>query len=93
MVGVGIELALVLGQGLDRGSTTGGVGIRFRSGEAIDVGVVGVERSEHVVEGAVLHHQHDDVFQLLDSRVGSIRRHYVVPEIERETMPILTRCR
>ena len=40
MVRIGVELALVLGQGLDLDQGTGGVRVGLGAGEAVDVGVV-----------------------------------------------------
>jgi len=65
VVGVGIELTLILGGGGNRDGHAGGVRIGFLPGEPVDFGASGVERSQHVVKGTVLHHQHDNVLQIL----------------------------
>jgi len=72
MVGIGVKLALVRGKWLDRDVCAGRVGIGLRAGKAVDVGICGFERPEHVIEGAVLHHQDDDVLETLNSRQSSV---------------------
>src|SRR5262249_43397119 len=67
VIGVGVELALKLRFGLDLYRFVCCIEIRFVTGEAIDRGVFSLESSEHVVEGAILHHQDDDVFQCVQS--------------------------
>lgn len=75
VVGVGVELALVLGERLDFDGSAGGVGVGLGAGEAVDVGKFFLERAEHVVEGAVLHHEHDDMLEVLNSGQGSVKCH------------------
>ena len=65
MVGVGIKLALELGERLDLGRLVGGIGIRFGSGKAVNIGILCLQGSEHVVERSILHHQDDDVGQII----------------------------
>ena len=65
MVGIGIELALELGERLGGRRGARRVGIGLRPVEAVDARVGRLQRTEHVIEGAVLHHQHDDVFQFV----------------------------
>ena len=67
VMGVWEELAAEFGARLDRDDGSGGVRIGFVAGEAVDEGVGGFEGSEHVVEGAVLQHENNDVFESLDS--------------------------
>ncbi len=75
MVGVGIELALVFSFGKDVDLGSGGVGIGLVAGEAVDGGILGFESAEHVVEGAVLHHENDDMLEVFDSGFGSVWSH------------------
>lgn len=79
MVGIGVELALIFGlrQNGDLGS--GGIGIGFVAGETVNGGMLGFECSEHVIEGAVLHHENDDMFELLDPGFGPVWRHCLAP--------------
>ena len=79
VIGVGVELALVFGERLDGCGSVGRVGVGLVAGKTVDVGVDRVERSEHVVERAVLHHEDDDVLELLDTGFGLIWRHWNCP--------------
>lgn len=72
VIGIGIELALVFRQRLDRHLSAGGIGIGFVAGEAFDGCFEG---AEHVVERAVLHHENDNVLELPDSGLGSVWSH------------------
>jgi hypothetical protein len=67
VVGIGIELALIFGLRQDRGLSAGGVGIGLVAIEPVDGWILRLQGAEHVVEGAVLHHKHDDMLELLDS--------------------------
>ena len=75
VVGVRVELALELSVGLDFYGRALGVGIGFVSGEAVDLGVFLHQPAQHVVEGAVFHHQDDDVLEVVESG----RRHTPSP--------------
>ena len=65
VIGIRVELTLEFSERLGQGGLAGRVGIELRPVEAIDAGVRRFQRTEHVIEGAVLHHQHDDVFQFV----------------------------
>jgi len=39
--------------------------IRFIARETVDLGVLRFQPSQHVVKGAVFHHQNDDMFELI----------------------------
>lgn len=75
MIGIGIELALIFGERKDWDLGSGGVGIGLITGEAVDGGVLGLEPAEHVVEGAILHHENDDMLEVFDSGFGSVWSH------------------
>ncbi len=75
VVRVGIELALVFGLGLDGYLGSSSVGVSLVAGEAVDGGILRFEGAEHVVEGTVLHHENDDMLELLDSGFGSVWSH------------------
>jgi hypothetical protein len=68
MVGIGIELALELGQRCDLGRFVGGVRISLIADEAVDSRVCRAESPQHVVERAVLHHEYDHVLEIVQSR-------------------------
>ena len=61
VVGVRIELALKLGKRLHEDLVALRVGVRLRPVHSVDLRVYRLQRSQHVVEGAVLHHEHDNV--------------------------------
>jgi hypothetical protein len=65
VVRVGIELTLKIsfGQGLDYGSI--GVRVTELVSDPVNARVDSCERTEHMVKGTVLHHQNDDVFELI----------------------------
>src|SRR5207302_3310483 len=67
MIRIGIELPLEGSLRLYLGRLIGGIGIGLVALEAIDAVVLGIESAQHVVERAVLHHQDDDVFQVIQS--------------------------
>ena len=77
VIGIGVELALVFGERLDGDLGAGGVGVGLVAGEAVDVRVCGHERAQHVIEGAVLHHQDDYMLETLNPGKGSIECHYI----------------
>jgi hypothetical protein len=68
VIGIRVELSLKFSERLGWGRVAGRVGIGLRPVEAVDAGVSRFQRPEHVIEGAVLHHQHDEVFQFVESR-------------------------
>jgi hypothetical protein len=72
VVGIGIKLALIFGRGRDRHRHSRRIWIRFLPGQAVDFRPGGVQRAQHVIERAVLHHQNDDVLQILDSRLALV---------------------
>ena len=67
MVGVRIELALKLGERLHEDLVSLRVGVGLRSVHAINLRVHRLQRSQHVVERAVLHHEHDNVLQSVEA--------------------------
>ena len=67
MVGIGIELPLKLRQRLRLDLSAGRVGIGQLSSDAVDLRVHGCERSQHVIEGTVLHHENNDMTKLVQS--------------------------
>jgi len=64
---VGIELALELGLRRDLGRFVGRVRIGLIAGEAVDSGIFGVESPQHMIKGAVLHHEYNDVLEIVQS--------------------------
>ena len=79
MVRVRIELALVLGEWLNLDLSASVVRVGLGAGEAVDVGILRLEAAEHVVEGAVLHHEDHDVLKVLNAGQRSIEWHGVPP--------------
>ena len=63
VIGIGIKLALKLGERLHEDLIALSVGVPLRPIHSIDLRVYRLQRPQHVVEGAVLHHEDDDVFQ------------------------------
>ena len=76
VVGIGVELALVFGRGRDGYGDAGGIGIGFGAVKSVDGGVEALEAAKHVVEGAVLHHEHDDMLKLLKSWKLRVRHQF-----------------
>src|SRR4029077_13555930 len=74
MVGIGIELTLKLCMGQRPDGRARCVRIAELVADAVDPRVNGLQGSQHVVEGTVLHHQNDDVLQIVESR-GHSRLH------------------
>jgi hypothetical protein len=56
------ELAAKHGLGQDGDVGFGGIGVGLVTGEAVDIGVSGLEGTEHVVEGTILQHENDHMF-------------------------------
>ena len=67
VTGIGIELALVLRAILNRDDGARGVRVAFVPGQSVDARIRGLERPEHVVERAILHHQHDEVLEVVQA--------------------------
>jgi hypothetical protein len=67
MIGVGIQLALERGLGLHFDRLVCGVRVSFSASEPVDPLVFGMERPQHMIEGAILHHEHHNVFQVIQS--------------------------
>ena len=44
--------------------------------QSVDGGIEVLEAAQHVVEGAVFHHEHDDVLKLLDSWKLRVRHQF-----------------
>jgi hypothetical protein len=61
-IGVEIDCVASVGADADRSSAVGG-GIGLVSVEAVDGRGTGLEVAQHVVEGSVFHHQHDDALK------------------------------
>jgi hypothetical protein len=73
MVGVRIQLALELSIRRDFDRFARRVEVELGAREAVDGRVIAVKSPEHMVEGAILHHEDHDVFQILDSRKRSVQ--------------------
>ena len=73
MVGVGIKLALVGGFGRDSNGNASAVGVGLMAAKSVDRRVAGMKSSKHVVEGAVLHHEDNDVPEVLYAWQSSVR--------------------
>jgi hypothetical protein len=56
MVWIVVKLAFKLGGCLHSHDSPVGIGIRFVARKAVDLGIFGLQGSEHVVERAILHH-------------------------------------
>lgn len=67
VVGVGVELALIFGLWEYGDLSASRIGVGLVAAEPVDGGILRFECAEHVVEGTVLHHQDDDMLELLDS--------------------------
>ena len=67
MVGVRIELALKLGKRLHKDLVSLRVGVGLRAVHSINLRVHRLQRSQHVVERTVLHHEHDNVLQGIEA--------------------------
>ena len=100
MVGIGIELPLILGKRLRRRNGAGAVRIELRPVDAVDPGVGRLQGTEHVIEGAVLHHQDDDVFQLVEAGRCHLVQQYRMGSAENtlsihrcSVRPVFTPCR
>jgi hypothetical protein len=63
MVGVWIELALKLGKWLHIDWVPLGVRVPLRAIHSVNLRIHRLQRPQHVVEGTVLHHEHNDVLQ------------------------------
>ncbi len=63
VVGVRIELALKLGKRLHEDLVSLCVGVELRAVHSINLRVHSLQRSQHVIERAVLHHEHNNVLQ------------------------------
>jgi hypothetical protein len=68
MVWIGIELSLKFRQRCRGCCFTGRVRVGLRPVESIDAWVGRFERTEHVIERPVLHHQDDDVLQPVQAK-------------------------
>lgn len=62
VVWIGIKLALKLCERLREDLVAPCVGVPLRPVDPINLGVDRFQRPEHVVEGAVFHHENDNVF-------------------------------
>jgi hypothetical protein len=67
VIRIGIELALPLRQRHHLRGFICRVEVALVSREAVDPGIDCLQRPEHVVKGAVLHHQYDDVLQVVQA--------------------------
>jgi hypothetical protein len=67
VVRIGRELALILGFRLHLHDLSRRIGIGFGAAKAVDGVVLLKEPAEHVVERAVLHHQHDEVLEIVEA--------------------------
>ena len=68
VVRVGVELPLIRCARLGRCALSCGVEVEeVLAREPVDPCVLGIEPTEHVVEGPVLEHEHDDVFELVQT--------------------------
>jgi hypothetical protein len=76
MVRILVELILVFGFRQDPHRIAIEVWIGFVARESVDSGIGLLQGAKHVAEGTVLHHQHYDVLQILQSN-----RHHPSPSI------------
>src|SRR6267142_9910 len=67
VVGIVLELSLKGGVGLHGNGVAGCVRVRFVSGETVDFGISFSKGSQHVVKGAVFHHENYDVFEIVQT--------------------------
>jgi hypothetical protein len=67
MVRIGIKLSLELSEWLRRNHRIVDIGVSLRAVQAVYALVDRHERAEHVIERAVFHHKHDDVFQIVQA--------------------------
>ena len=65
MVGIGIELSLKLRQRLWLDLSTRRVRIAQLIGDPVDSRIHGLQRAQHVVKRAVLHHEHHNMFETI----------------------------
>ena len=72
MVWVVVELVLIVGERLDLNHSAGGIRIRFIASQTINARIFRLQRTQHVIKGAVLHHQHNDVLQVVQSRAHTL---------------------
>ena len=68
--GVRIQLALKLCQRLYRHRCACRVRIGFAAGQPVDPGILCRQTTKHVIERPVLHHEHHDVFQVVNARTS-----------------------
>src|SRR4029077_6474850 len=61
------ELALILGLRRDLPDRSGCVRVRFVAAQPVDRIVLFEEPAEHVIERAVLHHEHDEMFEIVEA--------------------------
>ena len=67
VVRVGIKLALIRRRRRHRHRDARRVRVSLMTRQPVDGWIGGTERPQHVIERAVLHHQHNDVLKVLDS--------------------------
>ena len=67
VVRIGIELALKLGERLHEDLVALGVRVLLRPVHSVNLRFGRLQRPEHVVEGAVFHHEYDNVFQGIET--------------------------
>jgi hypothetical protein len=65
VIGIWIELALELSFLLNVDGGPVGIGIGLISCKPIDLGLFLLQRPQHMVKRPVLHHQHNNVFQVV----------------------------
>ena len=79
MIRVVLQLALELGRRADLDHGTRRVRVCFISNNAIDLWILLLEATQHVVKGAVFHHQNNKMLQIAER--GAHETSQVSPEI------------
>src|SRR5215467_2474843 len=65
-VGIGIQLSLIVGERLHLYRGALGVEVALVAGDTVDPWIDGLERTEHVVERSVLHHENHEVTKIVE---------------------------
>src|SRR5262249_43922557 len=67
MIRIRIELSLIRRLRFDWRGVSGRIQVRFAASQSFDSRIDRLEPTQHVIEGSVLHHQDDDVFELVET--------------------------
>jgi hypothetical protein len=65
VVRVGIKLALKLREGLNFDRIASSIRIAFIAGQTVNTRILRLQSAQHVVEGAVFHHEDDNVLEII----------------------------